>query len=366
MKRNAYVIVFGIVAIVVAAAAVSTLFSSPSPTQAVGNPSALPNYGQAPDFQGIQAWINSPALHISQLHGRVVLVDFWTYSCINCIRTIPYLNAWYSEYGNNGLVIVGVHTPEFTFEKNYSNVLTAVSNLGIKYPVALDSNYGTWNAFGNQYWPADYVIDANGTIRYKQLGEGDYNGTEAVIRELLQNAHYGVPSETAYSTVAGTSVDFSQIGTPELYVGYATARQPIGNAQGFSPGQVVDYTIQGTPIGTPEEALQRNYVYFTGDWYNANDSMIAAGSNAKVYLLYDAKVVNIVAQGNNSLITVSLDGNAPPQAFLGKDLTLTGGSASAYVGMARLYNIINGPSYGEHEVVITASPGFRLYTFTFG
>jgi len=358
MRRNAYVIVFGIVAIVVVAAAVSTLFASQGSGQAIGNPSTLPNYGTAPDFQGIAAWINSPPLHISQLHGKIVLVDFWTYSCINCIRTIPYLNALYNEYGNNGLVIVGVHTPEFTFEKNYSNVVTAVSNFGIKYPVALDSNYGTWNAYGNQYWPADYVIDANGTIRYKQLGEGDYNGTEAVIRELLQAAHYSVPSETAYNTVSGTSVDFSQIGTPELYVGYATARQPIGNAQGFSPGRVVDYTVQGE--------LQKNYVYFTGDWYSANDSMIAAGNNAKVYLLYDAKVANIVAQGNNSLIVVSLDGNTPSGAYLGKDLSLIGDSASAYVGMARLYNIVNGPSYGEHEVVITASPGFRLYTFTFG
>jgi len=358
MKRNAYVIVFGIVAIVVLAAAVSTLFTSQGSAQPIGNPSTLPSYGSAPDFQGIAAWINSPALHISQLRGKVVLVDFWTYSCINCIRTIPYLNAWYNEYGNNGLVIVGVHTPEFTFERNYSNVLTAVNNFGIKYPVALDSNYGTWNAYGNQYWPADYVIDANGTIRYKQLGEGDYNGTETVIRELLQSAHYSVPSVTAYNTVSGTSVDFSQIGTPELYVGYATARQPIGNAQGFSPGRVVDYTVQ--------EELQKNYVYFTGDWYSANDSMIAAGNDAKVYLLYDARVANIVAQGNNSLIVVSLDGNTPSEAYLGKDLSLIGGTATAYVGMARLYNIVNGPSYGEHEVVITASPGFRLYTFTFG
>jgi len=354
MRRNAYLIVFGIIAIIVVAAAVSTLFTSGS-GQPIGNASSLPNYGNAPDFQGIAAWINSPALTISQLHGKVVLVDFWTYSCINCIRTIPYLNAWYHEYGNNGLVIVGVHTPEFSFEKNYSNVATAVNNFGIKYAVALDSSDGTWNAYGNQYWPADYVIDGNGTIRYKQFGEGDYNGTEAVIRELLQSAHYSVPSQIAYNTVSGTNVDFTQIGTPELYVGYATARQPIGNDQGFSPGKVVDYTVPGS--------LQSNTVYFSGDWYNANDSMIAAGSNAKVYLLYDAKVVNVVAQGNNSLIMVKLDDNTPSGAYLGKDLSSGG---SGYVGMARLYNIVNGPSYGEHEVVITASPGFRLYTFTFG
>jgi thiol-disulfide isomerase/thioredoxin len=350
--------VFGIVAIVVVAAAASAFFTSQGAGQAIGNSSNLPNYGNAPDFQGIAAWINSPALHISQLHGKVVLVDFWTYSCINCIRTVPYLNAWYNEYGSDGLVIVGVHTPEFTFEKNYTNVVTAVKNFGIKYPVALDSNYGTWNAYGNQYWPADYVIDANGTIRYKQLGEGGYNGTEAVIRELLQSANYSIPSQEAYNTIGGTNVDFSQIGTPELYVGYATARQPIGNAQGFAPGKVVDYTIRGQ--------LQGNYVYFTGDWYNANDSMIATGGNAKVFLLYDAKVVNIVAQGNGTLITVILDGSTPSQSFLGKDLSLSGGTAYGYVGMARLYNIVDGPSYGGHEVVIEANPGFRLYTFTFG
>jgi len=358
VRSNAYVVVFGIVAIVVIAAAVSTLFSSQGYGQATGNPSTLPSYSTAQDFQGIAAWINSPPLHISQLHGKVVLVDFWTYSCINCVRTIPYLNAWYTEYGSDGLVIVGVHTPEFAFEKNYSNVLTAVSDFGIKYPVALDSNYDTWNAYGNQYWPADYVIDANGTVRYEHLGEGDYNGTEAVIRELLQSAHYNLPSSAVYSTVSGTGVNFSQIGTPELYVGYATARQPIGNAQGFSPNQVVNYTIQG--------GLQKNLVYFTGNWYNADDSMVAAGNNAKVYLLYDAKAVNIVAQGNNTLIAVSLDGNTPSRSFLGKDLSLAGGSASVYIGTARLYDIVDGPSYGEHEVVITAASGFRLYTFTFG
>jgi thiol-disulfide isomerase/thioredoxin len=359
VKKNAYVVVFSIIAIVVIAAAVATLLSPSAPSQGGGgNASSLPNLGKAPDFAGIAAWINSPPMTISQLRGRVVLVDFWTYSCINCIRTIPYLNSWYSEYGNDGLVIVGVHTPEFTFEKNYSNVASAVSKFGIKYPVALDSNYGTWNAYGNQYWPADYVIDANGSIRYRQLGEGDYNGTEAVIRELLQSAGYTLSSGTVYNTVSGTSVDFSQIGTPELYVGYATARQPIGNAQGFSANSVVDYAVPTN--------LQPNEVYFSGDWYNANDSMIAMGSNARVYLYYDAKVANVVAQGSSSLISVDLDGASVPGAYIGNDLRETGGGTSALVTMARLYNLIDGPSYGWHELVITASPGFRLYTFTFG
>jgi len=160
------------------------------------------------------------------------------------------------------------------------------------------------------------------------------------------------------NSVNATSVNFGQIGTPEIYVGSGTARQPIGNAQGFSPGQVVNYTISGR--------LQNSTVYFSGEWYNAQDSMVAAGNDSRVYLIYDAKVANVVAQGNSSLITVDLDGRPISASYLGKDLTLDQGVASATVSMARLYNIVDGPSYGWHELVITAHQGFRLYTFTFG
>jgi thiol-disulfide isomerase/thioredoxin len=358
MRINAYIVVFGIVGIVVVAAALSALVSSQGQAQTTENVSTLPEYGKAPNFQGIAAWINSAPLTISEFRGKVVLVDFWTYSCINCIRTIPYLNAWYSKYGNDGLVIVGVHTPEFQFEKNYSNVLAAVKSFGMKYPVALDSSAATWNAFGNQYWPADYLIDKNGDIRYTQFGEGDYNGTELVIRGLLQNAGYNVGSGIVAGTVNATTVNFPKIRTPELYVGYATARTQIGNTQGFSPGNVVDYAISSS--------RQANTVYFSGKWYNANDSMIAAGNNSKIFLIYDAKVVNVVAQGNFSIITVDLDGNNLSRAYLGSGLGLNQGIASGSISMARLYNIIDAPSYGSHEVEITAGPGFRLYTFTFG
>jgi thiol-disulfide isomerase/thioredoxin len=361
MKINAYAVVFGIIAIVIVAAGLSALVSHQSPAQTIENASDLPNLGKAPNFQGIVAWINSAPLNLSELRGKVVLVDFWTYSCINCIRTIPYLNAWYSKYGNDGLVIVGVHTPEFNFEKNYSNVLAAVKSFGIKYPVALDSNDATWNAYNNQYWPADYLIDKNGDIRYTQIGEGDYSTTEMAIRALLQNAGYNVSSGIAANSVNGTGVNFSKIGTPELYVGYATANEhatTIGNAQGFSPGKVVNYTIKGT--------IQDNTVYFSGKWYNANDSMIAAGNNSEAFLIYDAKAVNVVAQGNLSVITVELDGKNLSQTYLGNDLALNQGVASGSISMARLYNIIDAPTYGWHELEIVARQGFRLYTFTFG
>jgi len=358
MRINAYVAVFGVVGIIIVAAAAYSLVSPPGPATTVAGASSLPDLGVAPNFVGISAWINSPPLDLSQLKGRIVLVDFWTYSCINCIRTIPYLNAWYAKYGQDGLTVVGVHTPEFQFERNYTNVLSAVKSMGIKYPVALDNSYSTWNVYGNEYWPTEYIIDQNGIIRHTQIGEGDYNETETVIRELLQSAGYNVGSGTVSGLVNATEVNFSKIGTPEIYVGYNTIRAPIGNPQGFSPEHVVDYTIEGS--------LQNNTVYFSGKWYNANDSMIAAGNDSKVFLVYDARAVNIVAQGNSSTIEIALDGANLSSPFLGSDVTLRGGLASASITTARLYNLVNAPSYGWHEIEITASPGFRLYTFTFG
>ena len=357
MKSNAYIIVFGIVGIVILAAAASSLVS-PGPASTVASASLLPELGKAPDFVGISAWINSPPLDLSQLRGKVVLVDFWTYSCINCIRTIPYLNSWYSRYGQDGLVVVGVHTPEFQFERNYTNVLAATKSLGVKYPVALDNNYSTWNVYGNEYWPSEYVIDQTGVIRHTQIGEGDYNTTETIIRELLQSAGYNVGSGSVSNSVNATTVNFMKIGTPEIYVGYNTIKAPIGNPQGFSPEHVVDYTIEGL--------LQNSTVYFSGRWYNANDSMIAAGNDSKVFLTYDARSVNIVAQGNSSTIEVDLDGGNLSLTNIGSDLSFKGGVASANISMARLYNLVNTPAYGWHEIEIMASPGFRLYTFTFG
>lgn len=357
MKVNSYVAVFVVVGLLLAAAVVAGLVSGQF-TVGTGN---LSNDGPAPNFVGIAAWINSGPLNITSLRGKVVLVDFWTYSCINCIRTIPYLNAWYAKYASEGLVIVGVHTPEFSFEKNLTNVEAAVKAFGIKYPVALDSNDATWNAYNNQYWPADYLIDKSGNIRYETIGEGNYAATETAIQELLQNAGYNVSTGVVATTVNATSPNFSEIGTSEQYVGYTTSYEHgtlIGNAQGFSPGKVVDYSIGGS--------LQDNTVYFSGEWYNANDSMIAAGNDSRLFLIYDARNVNIVAQGNSSAITVTLDDKNLTQAYLGTDLTLSRGVATGTVGMARLYDLIDAPSYGVHEIEIIASPGFRLYTFTFG
>jgi thiol-disulfide isomerase/thioredoxin len=350
-----YLIVFGLIVAIIAVAALSTvLFNMPT---APKNLSAanLSSYGAAPPIVGISAWINSPPLNISKLRGKVVLVDFWTYSCINCIRSIPHLNAWESEYGSNGLVIIGVHTPEFQFEHNLTNVEAAVKKFNITYPVALDNNYSTWDAYGNEYWPADYLIDANGIVRYVSFGEGDYNVTENAIRALLVQAGYSVPSSM---TNVPLGVNFSGIESPEIYLGYAKARQALGGGEQFYPNQTADYPVTNI--------TESNYVYLLGQWYNAPDSMVAV-NRSKLYLVYRAKNVNIVASGTNSIISVEVDGKNLNQSYLGADDMIINGSAIAEIGPSRLYNIVSGPGYnGWHELEIDASPGFRIYTFTFG
>jgi thiol-disulfide isomerase/thioredoxin len=361
-KISVYWIVFGIVALIIILAAASTFLFSKSTVQKNLSLSNLTNYGPAPNIQGISAWINSQPLNLGQLKGKVVLVDFWTYSCINCIRSIPYLNAWESKYGENGLVIIGVSTPEFPFEMNYTNVKNAVETDGIKYPVALDNNYSTWDAYNNHYWPADYLIDKNGDIRYEAFGEGGYNQTEQVIVELLENAGYNV---TSNATLPKEKVNFSLILSPELYLGWQRARAALGNMQGedgFEPNQTVNYTFTNI--------TQSNVVYLSGLWYNYPDGMVAESNNSKIYLYYSAKYVNVVAgdinASNTSIITIKLDGTALNQSSLGSDATLVNGNAIVRVNSPRLYNIIATPNYGAHVVEIDATKGFKIYTFTFG
>ena len=353
-KIGTYTIVFGVIIAIIIVAALSTFVFNKSLAAKSVSVENLTNYGQAPNFQDISAWINSPALNISQLRGKVVLIDFWTYSCINCIRSIPHIEAWYNAYGNNGLVIVGVSTPEFQFEHNYSNVNAAVQKFGIKYPVALDNNYGTWDAYNNQYWPAEYLIDKNGDVRYFSFGEGDYNQTELVIRALLQNAGYVVQANL---TSVPLGINFSGIGTAETYLGYQTARAAIGNVGGFNAGNISNYTFSGN--------LRNNTAYFSGEWLSEPDGMVAV-SNSKLFIIYKARNVNIVASGNNSNITVKLDGKNLTEGYLGSDTKLVGNQAIADINSSRLYNIVNASTYGWHELEIDAKPGFKIYTFTFG
>lgn len=337
-KWKLEIAVFGIIATAIVIG--TLLFPIEMPGNIVDK-SDLPNLGKAPELSSIKGWINTEPFNISNLRGKVVLVDFWTYSCINCIRTLPYTEEWYNKYRDKGLVIIGVHTPEFEFEKDYSNVKMAVEKYGIKYPVVLDNEYGTWLAFKNNYWPREYLIDRNGTIRHDHIGEGGYDETEEAIQELL-----GV--STQMSNISST-VNFSQIGTPELYVGYN--RGNIGNKEGYSPEQVVNYS-------TPKfDSL--NIVYLSGKWLNQEDKLVAAG-NASVFLIYKAKDVNIVA-GGNATIRIVLDNQTLEEEYYGKD-----GNSNVKIGERRLYNIVSAPDYSSHLVEIRAQEGFEIYTFTFG
>jgi thiol-disulfide isomerase/thioredoxin len=331
-------------------------------------------FRKAPEFAQISGYLNTgPNIKLTDLKGKVVLVDFWTYTCINCIRTIPYLNDWNQKYADKGLVIVGVHSPEFEFEKNYDNVKAAVQKFGIEYPVIQDNDHGTWNAYANQYWPRDYLIDVDGYIRHDHIGEGGYAETEKVIQSLLAEraAQMGM-KEISFSTKATIpikpgsleSVDLSKSTTPEIYLGYFLARAPLGNPQNFEPDQIVSYTIPSNTNFKP------NMVYLDGQWKNNRDNMELQSDTGRIALIYYAKAVNIVASGKGQTGTVTDDGGGVratakmSNKSFGTDLTKDG---QFVLDGQRLYNLALYNDYGAHSVVIDVKgKGFQLYTFTFG
>jgi thiol-disulfide isomerase/thioredoxin len=345
---------------------------------------------KGPEFTQISGYINTPnnsPITLSSLKGKVVLVDFWTYSCINCIRTIPHLNDWNQKYADKGLVIVGVHSPEFEFEKNYDNVKAAVQRFGITYPVILDSDHGTWNAYGNQYWPRDYLIDSQGYIRDNHIGEGGYDQTEKAIQSLLaERASQMGMKEISFNTKPTEikpgslqSVDLNQSTTPEIYLGYSKARAPIGNPEGFKPDQTVSYSIP------PNTNFQPSIVYLQGYWKNNPDNMELQSDTGHIALIYYAKSASIVAGGkgggivsndNDKAATVGRGGGHEQEApaanstagrinnSLGEDLAADG---SFRIDGQRLYNLSMHTDYNVHSVVIDVKgKGFQLYTFTFG
>lgn len=325
-------------------------------------------FKKAPDLEKVTGFINTKPISLADLKGKVVLVDFWTYSCINCIRTIPYLVDWNEKYSDKGLVIVGVHSPEFSFEKNIDNVKDAVQRFGIKYPVVQDNDKGSWNAYENQYWPRKYLIDNEGYLRYDHIGEGGYAETESVIEALLneRDAELGLNSSLTSSDNNNTasapenvqSVDFSKINSPEMYFGYQFARAPLGNPEGFKPDQTVDYSLAN--IGSN---IKPNVIYLDGTWKNNADNMELQSETGSIALVYSAKSVNLVAGGKGE-VAVSEDEPALVGKYRGADLSEEGKFTT---DGQRLYNLSIHDDYGAHSIVLDIKgKGFQAYTFTFG
>ena len=330
-------------------------------------------FKKAPDFAKITGYINTEEgrpINLKDLKGKVVLVDFWTYSCINCIRTLPYLVDWNEKYADKGLIIVGVHSPEFEFEKNIDNVKAAVQKYGIKYPVIQDNDKGTWDAYQNRYWPRKYLVDNEGYIRYDHIGEGGYAETEKVIRSLLAEraAQTGVSAinlDTNTNTTTPKNVqtvDFTKVKTPELFFGYEFARAPIGNSEGFRPNQIVTYSI-------PQRSdLKPNTIYLIGDWKNNADNMELQSDTGRIALAYSAKSVNIVAGGKGERgeeLSISENGVAlTNKSGRGIDLSEQG---KLVVDGQRLYNIVMHEGYDWRSLIIDVKDkGFQIYTLTFG
>jgi cytochrome c biogenesis protein CcdA/thiol-disulfide isomerase/thioredoxin len=329
----------------------ASVASATAPTD-TGPGSGLPVLGVAPEFVGNEQWFNTPGerpLTLRGLHGRVVLVDFWTYSCINCIRTFPYLEAWDERYRKDGLTIVGVHTPEFPFEREPGNVETAIEENGIRYPVAQDNEQATWNAYGNQYWPAEYFIDAQGRVRYAHFGEGEYEEKEKVIRELLAEAGGEVRGK-------GTRVEAiepsARVTTPETYLGAARAAG-FTNAM-LSPG-LHDFNA---PASVPE-----NEFAYRGNWRIALDSATAA-SEASLDLHFGARRVYLVlgSPGHGRQVRVLLDGHPISAADAGTDVE----DGAVTVTGHRLYELVDLPRVGEHVLTLEPQAGIEGYAFTFG
>ena len=295
---------------------------------------SLPDYGTAPEIVGIEQWLNGGPLSLAELRGKVVLIDFWTYSCINCLRTLPHVKAWDERYRSSGLVIVGVHTPEFAFERVVGNVRENVRRLGIRYPVAIDNGYATWSAWGNRYWPAKYLVDRRGRVRYYHFGEGEYDVSEAAIRELLaeQATHLPASGPLPDKTPEGSL-------TLETYLGYERLARFAGG--GLVRDRVHTYRFPSS--------LDRDELAYAGSW-TVERERIVAGNDARLRLAYRAREVYLVLGGRGA-VEARVDGRRERIVRIVAD---------------RLYTLVQRSAIADHLLELRISPGVEAYAFTFG
>lgn len=327
--------------------------ADPAQVAANGYPEAgeLCDLGPAPSIDDLGPWINTKdgkPVTADDLKGKVVLVDFWTYSCINCIRTLPYIRGWYDQYKDDGFVVIGAHTPEFAFERDFDNVKKATKDLEVNWPVGLDNDYDTWNAYSNRFWPAKYLIDRDGTLRYAHYGEGEYDRTEELIRTLLD-----VKPGEGMATSDGAVTDIRSA-TPETYAGYeraanfaGTADSASGVGSGFDSNRVATYR-------QAVDALDLNQWSLIGDWKVEGERGVAAGDDSRLRMHYAANEAYLVMSppaGGKAVVKVTVDGKRR------NAITVDGN---------RLYTIASEGEFGSHTVELTLPKGTAAYAFTFG
>ena len=334
-----------------------------------------------PEITGIASWINSDPFTFESQRGKVVLVDFWTYTCVNCIRTLPYLKAWHEKYADAGLVIVGVHTPEFEFEKDRENVVNAAEEFGVEWAIAQDNDFGTWRAFRNRYWPAKYLVDKDGLIRYTHFGEGAYDETELWIRGLLEETGADLAAIPANTVPEPRhAVDLRQKDretglTRELYAGFERNYGALLSSTPYvlhreyyeEEGQEILYTDPGD--------YRNHFLYLQGLWRNDAERLVHARETEMYedYLAvkFNATSVNAVmapVNGNAYRVRVILDGQPIAMDAAGNDVEYDpDGNAYISVDQARMYNIVNLSEYGGHELKLSSnSAEFSLFAYTFG
>jgi thiol-disulfide isomerase/thioredoxin len=321
-------------------------------------PERLEDEPSAPDFGGAQAWINTnESIELTEQRGKVVLVDFWTYSCINCINTFPHLRAWHDAYADDGLVIVGVHTPEFRFERDVDNVRDATERHNLTYPVAIDNGYEIWDAYNNRYWPAKYLIDEYGKIRYTHFGEGAYDETEDRIRDLLTEAGREPDNEPTYVNSTRGGVRSGQ--TPELFASHldGSKEHAIGNEEGYEPGETITYA--------PVEDVQANRIFLEGTWENTDEYVQAVEPNATVKVDFQAGGANFVASDlDGACARVFLDGDPLAERLAGPDVRYDDEEPCIPLDDDRAYDFYSGP-FERHQVTLDVPEGFQLYSFAF-
>lgn len=310
-------------------------------------------------------WFNSSPLSFHQLRGRVVLVDFWDYTCVNCIRTLPYIQAWHERYGNKGLTVIGVHTPEFTFAQYESNVERGIREFGLTYPIVVDNDREIWKAFANRYWPTKYLLDKDGYLRYAHFGEGAYRECEEVIRELLREANSTLAFPPLMEPVRAEDRDGAVCYPPsgELYLGNARGR--IGNPGGFQEDAIADYALP--------ETLVENCFYANGRWASTAEYFEAAGEGEhRIVLRYQATGVNLVMaapRGSVCDVVILLDGNPLTRAQKGNDTrfrtTETGEESYVAVQQPRMYSLLKHAEFGEHVLELRCPTGTAMFAFTF-